>query len=670
MLTLIEKIVFILAVLASAYGGYIGALNIIHIVSQGHGKPDWNLAWKRLIKTIAKVASLKPTWSLRFGTSLFHAFVAWGFLYYMLVNVGDVLQGFIKDFTFLGTGVIGDIYRLGGDILSVGVLTGMIYLMIRRFLFKPDILQINDNVKIYPKVKTGISRDSAIVGGFILLHVGFRFLGESFHIAAHSPDPWQPFASFVSQAWLSLSPQALVILQHASFWIALGLILAFIPYFPHSKHLHLIVTPFNYLLQPERKSMGELSPLDFEDEENEQFGALNIEDLGWEQLLDPYACIMCNRCQEVCPAYNTGKSLSPSALEINKRYYLNYEGKSLANGEGSSKSLLDFAIKEDAVWACTACGACIGICPVGNEPMRDILEIRRGLVLMENTFPEQWQTAFRGMERTMNPWNVPPTERMKWAEGADVKVPTIEENPDFEYLWWVGCAPSTDARAQKTAIAFAKILNAAGVNFAVLGEKETCTGDSARRAGNEYLFYEMATANVEMLNEVAPKIIVTTCPHCMHTIKNEYPAFGGNYEVIHHTELINQLLMSGKLHLHHDAAGGTVTFHDPCYLGRQNGIIEQPRVVIQQTGANLVEMPRHGAKSFCCGAGGAQVWKEEEEGTSAVNETRFKEAVETGASTLAVGCPFCMIMFTDAAKTIDNNMEIKDIAEIVAEMIE
>ena len=288
---------------------------------------------------------------------------------------------------------------------------------------------------------------------------------------------------------------------------------------------------------------------------------------------------------------------------------------------------------------------------------------------MENDFPEQWQTAFRGMERTMNPWNIPPSERIKWTEGAGVPIPTISENPDFDYLWWVGCAPATDARAQKTAIAFAKILNAANVNFAIIGESETCTGDSARRAGNEYLFHEMAAANVEMLNEISPPKIVTTCPHCLHTIKNEYPAFGGEYEVIHHTELIEYLLISGKLHLHKDAAGKSVTFHDPCYLGRHNNIFEEPRLAIKQTGANLIEMQNHGSKSFCCGAGGSQIWKEEEQGTGAVNETRFKEAEQTRASILAVGCPFCLTMLTDASNNAQSNMQVLDIAEIVAEML-
>jgi Fe-S oxidoreductase len=230
-------------------------------------------------------------------------------------------------------------------------------------------------------------------------------------------------------------------------------------------------------------------------------------------------------------------------MEINKRYFLNSAGSRLATGEASQQLLTEFAIPTEAVWACTACGACIDICPVGNEPMRDILNIRRALVLMENDFPDKLQTAFRGMERTLNPWNIPAGERMKWAEGLTVS--TINQNPEPEILWWVGCAPATDARAQKTARAFAEILNTAGVKYAVLGEMEQCTGDSARRAGNEFLFNEMASSNVDMLNELSPKRIVTTCPHCLHTLANEYPAFGGNYKVIHHTQLLNELISSG-----------------------------------------------------------------------------------------------------------------------------
>lgn len=667
MLTLPERIIFALALLATLFAAWRVVDRIRRTIARGQGKVDWGLAWKRLGGVLAKTISMQPTFKIRFWPSLFHAFVAWGFIYYLLVNLADVLRAYIPGYRFLGTGPIGNIFAFGGDILSVAVLVGMLALVIRRFVIRPSNINTRNEVLLQPSARAGIRRDSAIVSGFILLHVGSRFSGESIILARHGLDPWQPFASAVSNLWLGLNPSALLIAEHAAFWLALGSILLFIPYFLYSKHIHLFMAPLNFLLKPERRSMGELDKLDFDDESIEQFGASKLEDLGWEMIMDAYACIMCYRCQEVCPAYNTGKVLSPAAMEINKRYLLNKEGAQLAKGEPSSQSLVEFAIPPEAIWACTACGACVDICPTNNEPMRDILQIRRSLVLMENDFPEQLQVAFRGMERTVNPWNVPPNDRMKWAEGLNV--PTIEEVPEPEILWWVGCAPATDARAQKTAAAFTKILNAAKVNFAVLGPNEGCTGDSARRAGNEFLFNELASANVEILNEVAPPRIVTTCPHCLHTIKNEYPHFGGNYQVIHHTQYINELIAAGRLKLN-DRNSNKITFHDPCFLGRQNDIVEDPRLALHQVSNGLTEMPRNGKRSFCCGAGGAQMWKEEEDGRERVSANRVKEAIGTGADTLAVGCPFCMVMLNDAVKDANTAMTLQDIAEIVAAQIE
>ncbi len=667
MLTTIEKIIFIVAILLSTYAAYRVSLRIIRVIGRGQGSVDWSVIPNRLIEVIFKTGTFQPVFRFRILPSLFHAFVGWAFIFYLLVNVGDVLEGLIPNFEFLGVGTLGNLFRLTADVLSLAAIIGMLALIIRRFVIKPDNLTTRQDILISEKARQGIPRDSALVAGFILIHVGARFTGQSYKIAIHGSDPWQPFANALANLWADISLSSLTVGFHILFWLALGTILLFIPYFLYSKHLHLIVAPINFLIRPERRSTGELSKLDFDDESIEQFGATYIEDLEWELILDAYACIMCYRCQEVCPAYNTGKVLSPAAMEINKRYFLNSEGARLASGERSQIPLTEFAISPEAVWACTACGACNDICPVGNEPMRDILDIRRALVLMENDFPEQLQTAFRGMERTVNPWNVPPTERMKWAEG--LVVPTVDQNPDADLLWWVGCAPATDTRAQKTSRAFAEILNSAGVNFAVLGENEQCTGDSARRAGNEFLFNEWALANVELLNEVKPKLIVTTCPHCLHTISNEYPAFGGNYQVIHHSQLINELINQGQLKLK-TGNNHTLTFHDPCYLGRQNDIFNDPRQILTLTQANLVEMPRNGRKSFCCGAGGAQMWKEEAEGTVRINADRFQEAQKTGADQLAVGCPFCMVMLNDAKKDANSNMEVLDIAEIIVQSID
>jgi len=688
MLTLPEKILFALSLCISLIAAYQVVRRISKNIGQGHGNPDWHLAAKRLFSVLPKVASLQPVFRFRLLPSLFHAPIAWGFLYFLLVNLGDLLDGYIPGYQFLGKGLVSDFYRLIADLFSLGLLIGMTAMLLRRFLLKPSSLTARPEVLLHPKARRGILRDSAIVGGFILIHVGSRLLGQSFLIAREGIDPWRPFASIVSFLWSEISEPILILGEHLGFWLSLGSILLFIPYFLYSKHVHLFIAPLNFLLKPARRSIGELNRLDFKDETIEQFGATHMEELGWEQLMDAYACIMCYRCQQVCPAYNTGKVLSPAALEINKRYFLNYhwttatyQGASLQPRDPTTSppTLMEFAIPEEAIWACTTCGACIQICPVNNEPMRDILDIRRALVLMENNFPEQLQTAFRGMERTANPWNIPPADRMKWSEGLEV--PTIEELPKPDLLWWVGCAPATDARAQKTARAFARILNAAGVKYAVLGQNEQCTGDSARRAGNEFLFNELASSNVELLNQAAPGRIVTTCPHCLHTLKNEYPAFGGNYQVMHHTQLINELISTGRLKLNQPTTVNQfpltinpqkprVTFHDPCYLGRHNKVLADPRQALRSVSVQLLEMPNHGSRSFCCGAGGAQMWKEEEEGEERVSAQRIREAQITGASTLAVGCPFCLIMLTDAQKAAGSEMQVMDVAEIVVEAID
>lgn len=681
MLTLIEKILFTLLALGSLAAALRAADRIRRIVRRGRGAEQFKLTdvVRRAVDATLKALTLSPTWRVRFWPSLFHAMVVWGFMFYLLVNIGDGLEGFFSGFVFLGNGLIGNLYRLTADVLSVSVLVGMTALLLRRVTVGPRVFKFNDKTTVHPKVKAGgIRRDSLFVGLFILFHVGSRFLGRSFHFAipgdvqffaAPTKSLWEPFANLVSQLWDGMPLAALTTLEHVTFWCALGSILLFMPYFLYSKHIHIFMVPLNFLLKPQRKSIGQLEKINFDDESITQYGATRLEHLEWTALVDAYACIMCNRCQDACPANVTGKALSPAALEINKRYFLNAEGRAFASGKESSQPLMEFAIGAEEAWACTACGACVDICPVGNEPMRDILDIRRALVLMDNSFPKQFETAYKGMERQGNPWNVGPSQRMEWAQG--LTVPTVEQNPEFEILYWVGCAPATDPRARQTARAFVKVLQSAGVNFAVLGQMESCTGDAARRSGNEALFFQLATQNSEVINEVMgeqKRRIVTTCPHCLHTIKNEYPDFGARYEVVHHTQLINELTGQGKLKFDAQKALA-VAFHDPCYLGRHNGILDEPRAALHRAGATITELPRHGRQSFCCGAGGAQMWKEEEHGEERVSANRFREAQATGKGTLAVGCPFCMIMLSDAATGEKSEMKVRDVAEIVAESL-
>lgn len=670
MLSPTEKFLFILLVAISLGATIITFDEMRRIIARGKGSLYLDELPRRIFIGIKNLIFQGDILKNRKITSILHYGVAWGFIFYGLVNIVDILEGFIAGFEI--PGVLGDGYRLLADLFSAAVLIGVIYLILRRFASPKGrrTLSARQNVKMMPEARGGIPKDSLVVGLFILLHVGFRFLSQTFDIALEGGDPMQPIAGAVATVWQGLSPTALNMGLHASWWIALGLIFLFLPYFPYTKHAHLFMGPLNFMTRPERTALGALDPIDFEDESIEQFGVARLTDLEQTHVLDAFACIMCNRCQDACPAYITGKELSPAALEINKRYYIRENMPHLAAGGVDEPHLLDYAISKSALWACTACGACVEVCPVGNEPMFDILNIRRDQVLMQADFPSELQGAYRGMERTGNPWGQT-DDRLAWAGSLPFDVPTVEENPDFEVLYWVGCAGAYDPKGQEVARATVTILHAAGVNFAVLGNMETCTGDSARRSGNEYLFYEMAMNNIETLKEVGceKKRIVTGCPHCFHTIGKEYGDLGGHFQVMHHTQMIADLVGRGKLRLNGDRLE-QVTFHDPCYLGRHNGVYDAPRDALASAGATLLEMDRNRNNSFCCGAGGAQFWKEEEPGLQAVSMNRYHEAEKTGAKTLAIGCPFCARMLEDASKEAGETMAVVDVAEVVVRAME
>ncbi|MBE2197185.1 MAG: (Fe-S)-binding protein [Anaerolinea sp.] len=669
MLTPTEKLLFGLLVAISLTATYNTFGQMARIVLRGQGKLNFDNLFKRIMDGLGALISQGRIIRHRKLSSFFHYGVAWGFIFYFLVNAVDVMEGLIPGFHFLPDNLVGNLFRLSADVFSFTVLIGVFYFLIRRFAAKDPVLSIRDNVLLHPNVRQGgVWKDSLVVGLFILLHVGFRLLGASALIAQHGRDPWQPFGSLMAGAFFANTSEfGLTFAWHLGWWVAIGLILLFLPYFPYTKHAHLFVGPFNFMTAPERTYLGQIKSLNFADESIEQFGASTLFDLEQTRIVDAFACIMCNRCQEACPAYNTGKELSPAALEVNKRYHIRSNMTELAGGTAVTPPLLEFAISPSAVWACTTCGACIDVCPVGNTPMLDILDIRRDQVLMASEFPGELQGAFRGMERTGNPWQSTES-RMEWAKPLDFDVPTVMENPDYDYLLWVGCAGAFNPEAQKTVQAVATIMHEAGVSFAVLGDDESCTGDSARRAGNEYLFFEMASANIETLNaaKAHERKIVTSCPHCFTTIGKEYGEFGGHYQVFHHTQLIADLVGKGKLRLNGKKLE-KVTFHDPCYLGRHNGIIDAPRDALAQAGFTLLEMDRTKANSFCCGAGGAQMWKEEEHGSEAVNMNRYKEAHHTGANTIAVGCPFCATMMHDANREEGSPMQVKDVAELVLE---
>jgi len=667
MLTVIEKFIFILAVIGVGYLAYHSFGNMFKAIARGPQPLLWNKFFKRLVAGLIVLIAQPKLWRSRPAISFIHALVAWGFTLYILVNFFDVIYGFVPGFKFFPGTWLGNGYEIFVDIFSLLTLLGVAFFLVRRFIMNSPALVIAERVQVLPAARRGMRRDSAIVGFFILLHVGFRLLGASFEMAGHGGSEWQPVATAIAGLWVGFPQSGIVIGEHISWWLAIGLIMAFIPYFPYSKHAHLFMGPLNKMLEIERPSPAITIKIDFEDEDLEAFGVAKLEELPQTNLLDAYACIMCNRCQEACPAYATDKQLSPAALEINKRYFLNAASVDFAGGKESEQSLLEWMLTLEALWACTTCAACIDVCPVNNEPMIDILLVRQDRVLMESDFPKELVTTFKNMENNGNPWGISSEDRAKWADGLDV--PMMAEKQEVDVLYWVGCAGSYDALGQKVSQAMAKIFKAAGVNYAILGNEETCSGDSARRAGNEYLFQAMAEQNVATFKQYKFKKIVTQCPHCFNTIKNDYPQFDGNFEVLNHTDFILDLINTGKLKINGNVVG-KFTYHDSCYLGRHNGIYDSPREILKQLGVDLQELDRAKRHGFCCGAGGARMWLEETEGKK-INLERMEDVKKLNPEAVATACPFCATMLNDGIKDegLMETTQSKDIAEYVAQAI-
>ena len=689
MLPLSSKLSFFVFALVFGGLGLWGFYRLYLRIRRGApaSEPRFDMLGPRLVSALLSSLTQERTFRRRTTISILHAFIFYGFTYYLLVNLVDGLEGYLP-FAITSASPLGAVYNLLADVLSFLVLVGVIALVIRR-LFSPSRRDFRFNGKslLHPLVKQNyILRDSLIVSAFILFHVGSRATGQAAKLQLEGGDAWQPFSTVLGRAFFGgASESALYDWRVFGYWGALGSVLAFLAYFPYTKHIHIFMAPLNYTFKRQANS-GTLPPmkgLEAAMEADEpKLGVEKLEDLEWPRLLDAYACIQCNRCQDVCPASATGKALSPAALEINKRMELNViashpspftlKAAPFETGAVSTHPLLEFAISEEAVWACTTCGACMQVCPVQDEQMLDIIDIRRQQVMVAGEFPPQLQSAFRGMERAQNPWGLSRDKRFEWADG--LKVPTIDENPEPDLIYWVGCAASYDPGAQKVARSFVQLLDKAGVNYAVLGKKEACTGDSARRAGNEFLYQTLAQENIETLNQVRPKLIVATCPHCMNIIGNEYPQLGGHYQTMHHTEYLEMLVAGGQLQP--GPLDVSVTYHDPCYLGRHNGVYDAPRHVIQSMGLEILELERTRENSFCCGAGGAQFWKEEEEGDGRISDNRFEEiqarldAAKEG-KVLAVGCPFCKSMLNSTpTMQAQDQIIVKDVAELLLESVQ
>ncbi len=669
MLSLPEKVVFVILAVICLYLAWQSFSRTAAVIRRGSGELSLDRLPQRLFRAVDVMVTQRTVLGSRPITSLLHAIIAWGFLFYLLVNLGDVLEAFLPGYAFPGTNGLANVYRLLADMLSVAVIISMIYFLVRRFIIGDRRLTFRPDILLHPDIAAGgIRRDSAIVGAFILTHVGARFLGQAFALALTGPDAFQPFASAVGGLLSGGNPALLTVGEHTMFWLAIGLIVIFVPWFPRTKHFHLLLAPFNYLTRPERAVPGAMAPLPLEDETIERFGAARIEHLNRSQLVDAYACIMCNRCQDVCPAYAAGTPLSPAALEANKRYFLREHGALLAVGDESPATLFENILPVEGVWACTACAACVEICPVGNEPLADILAMRQHLMLMEGRPPDRLAGALTRAERTGDPWGHPRGTRLDWAAGLDI--PLLAERRKVDVLYWVGCAGAYDPAGQRVSRAMIRILHAAGVDFAVLGEEERCTCEWARRSGQEALYQEATTTLIDTFSRYEFNLIVTQCPHCYHTFRNEYPDFGGHYAVMHHSAYIADLLNAGRLRLQKGdrrRRRQPVTYHDPCFLGRYNGEYDAPRgALLALESLTLAEMPHHHNRSLCCGGGGAQVWMETRQ-ERPINAMRLQEAAATGASLVGTACPFCAIMLASAAANEGNRIRVRDIAELVAE---
>ncbi len=479
-------------------------------------------------------------------------------------------------------------------------------------------------------------------------------------------NPWPTEWSPVSDALSGLFGDGTTteVLERFFVWAHVLIILGFLAYLPHSKHLHIATAAINVFFG-RTSSRGRLEPLDFEaeDETALRFGAGTVADLTWKQMLDAMSCTECGRCQDVCPAYATGKALSPKLLIMGIRDQLFAEGQA-ALAEGDLTPLIPNAVTDEVVWDCVTCGACVYECPVSIEHVDHIVDLRRNLVMVESRMPGDTESMLRDVERSSNPWGKPQTERGSWAEGLAVRV-LQPGDPPPEILYWVGCAASFDERARASAISTTKLLLAAGLDVAILGPRESCTGDPARRAGNEYVFQAFAQGNVETLNDAGVTKIVASCPHCFNTLASEYPDFGGRYEVVHHSELLAELVRDGRLAP--VAGDDAITYHDSCYLARHNDVLAAPRELVARIGRPL-EMARSGKRTFCCGAGGAHMWMEER-GTQ-INEERAREAAATGADTLAVACPFCTVMLDDGVRQTGSELRVADLSTLLAEALE
>jgi len=596
---------------------------------------------------------------------LIHFFIFWGFVILLTAVIEAIGEGIFHGFSLDFLGFLYPPLLFLQDVVAGIVVIAVLAALFNRYVVKPKRLDLGIHSKLDA---TGIL--------IAILFIMLSTLGQNATRMILEPTGMED-VRFISAALMPLfgsSAAATVEVWFEMFWWThIVLIFAFLNYLPYSKHLHILASVPNVFFST-LKPYGEIPRLDLEAENVEKFGASDVEDLTWKQLLDGYTCTECGRCTASCPANITGKLLSPRKIIMDIRARLAEKGMAIAggNGDGSveggkkplDKTLIHDYITPQELFACTTCMACMQECPVNIEHVNSIIDLRRSLVLMESNFPAEVQTVFRNLENNFTPWAFSSSSRADWANGLDI--PVMADVQEVDVLFWVGCAGSFDSRYQRVSVAFSKLMQQAGVSFAILGTEEKCTGDSARRIGNEYLAQILIKENVATLGKYRFKKVVTMCPHCFNMLRNEYPQFGGTYEVVHHTDVLHELVRTGRLKAANELQK-TITYHDSCYLGRYNDIYDSPRQTLESIpGVHLVEMGRSRSRGFCCGAGGGRMWMEETEGKR-VNHERTEEALAVKPDVIGTACPFCMTMMTDGVKDKEaaEQVVVKDIAEIL-----
>jgi len=595
-----------------------------------------------------------------------HFVIFWGFMLFLFAVLESILQGFYSPFSFDFLGPLYIPMTFVQDIFGLLVIIAITFSLFRRFVIKIKRLEVDHDGKI-----------DAITILFLILIVCISMFGQNIsHVARQNfilePNELRPISSAISASLFSSNSNADMPFE-IFWWIHIVTVFGFLNYLPYSKHLHVLTSIPNTFFANVDSQRNTLQPLNLDDENAEYFGSSDIDQMSWKQILDGYSCTECGRCDSVCPAATVGKSLSPRKIIVDIRRRTRDKAPLIVNGvnesEVLSKTLIHDYITDSELWACTTCNACVQECPVMIEHVDSIVDLRRNLVLTESNFPNSLNNVFKSIETNFTPWVFNQADRANWAEAMNIK--TMAEDPNCEILFWVGCAGSFDNRYKKVTQAFASIMQKAKVNFRILGTEEKCNGDTARRLGNEYLAQMMMKENIETLNKYGVKKIVTACPHCFHSLGREYKQFGGDYDVMHHSQLIEELLNSHRIEIKNTYDKSRVTYHDSCYLGRYNGIYEAPRNTLQNfESIDLVEMKRSKSRGFCCGAGGGRMFLEDEEG-GRINIERTTEALQTNPDTIASACPFCMTMLTDGVKHLEKTevVSVKDIAELVLENI-